>query len=61
MSRPTVEVCSVSKASSETITADYRRQFAEICLGYAFGRKLDTMNTSWCEVAVDDETGEVEI
>jgi len=26
-----------------------------------FGRKLDTMNTAYCEVAVDAETGEVEI
>ena len=25
------------------------------------GRKLDTMNTAYCEVAVDEETGEVEI
>lgn len=25
------------------------------------GRMLDTMNTAWCEVAVDPETGEVEI
>jgi CO/xanthine dehydrogenase Mo-binding subunit len=25
------------------------------------GRMLDTMNTAWCEVAVDEETGEVEI
>jgi len=26
-----------------------------------FGKKLDTMNTAYCEVAVDTETGEVEI
>ena len=26
-----------------------------------FGKKLDTMNTAFCEVAVDTETGEVEI
>jgi CO/xanthine dehydrogenase Mo-binding subunit len=26
-----------------------------------FGKSLDTMNTAWCEVAVDTETGEVEI
>ena len=25
------------------------------------GKKLDTMNTAYCEVAVDTETGEVEI
>ena len=25
------------------------------------GKKLDTMNTAWCEVAVDTETGEVEV
>jgi hypothetical protein len=26
-----------------------------------YGRMLDTMNTAYCEVAVDAETGEVEI
>ena len=50
-----------SAASSETLTADYGGNSPKAAWSTYFGRKLDTMNTSWCEVAVDDETGEVEI
>jgi CO/xanthine dehydrogenase Mo-binding subunit len=50
-----------SQASTETITADYGGYSPKSAWATAFGRKLDTMNTSWCEVAVDEETGEVEI
>jgi xanthine dehydrogenase molybdenum-binding subunit len=50
-----------SQASSETITADYGGNSPKSAWATHFGRKLDTMNTSWCEIAVDDETGEVEI
>ncbi len=50
-----------SQATSETITADYGGNSPKSVWATHFGRKLDTMNTSWCEVAVDDETGEVEI
>ncbi|MDR0916603.1 MAG: molybdopterin-dependent oxidoreductase [Oscillospiraceae bacterium] len=50
-----------SQASSETITADYGGNSPKSAWATQFGRKLDTMNTSWCEVAVDEDTGEVEI
>ena len=50
-----------SRATPETITADYGGNSPKSAWGTYFGRKLDTMNTSWCEVAVNDETGEVEI
>jgi CO/xanthine dehydrogenase Mo-binding subunit len=50
-----------SQATSETITADYGGNSPKSAWATYFGRKLDTMNTSWCEVAVDEETGEVEI
>ncbi|MDR3148637.1 MAG: molybdopterin-dependent oxidoreductase [Oscillospiraceae bacterium] len=50
-----------SSATSETITAEYGGNSPKAAWSTEFGRKLDTMNTSWCEVAVDEETGEVEI
>jgi xanthine dehydrogenase molybdenum-binding subunit len=50
-----------SQATSETLTADYGGFSPLSAWAKGFGRILDTMNTSWCEVAVDDETGEVEI
>ena len=50
-----------SQATPETITADYGGHSPTAAWSTTFGRKLDTMNTSWCEVAVDEETGEVEI
>ena len=50
-----------SEATLETITADYSGPSPKSKWKKGFGRQLDTMNTSWCEVAVDEETGEVEI
>ncbi|MDR0862560.1 MAG: molybdopterin-dependent oxidoreductase [Oscillospiraceae bacterium] len=50
-----------AQATSETITADYGGGSPKSAWTTGFGRVLDTMNTSWCEVAVDDETGEIEI
>ncbi|MDR0445998.1 MAG: molybdopterin-dependent oxidoreductase [Oscillospiraceae bacterium] len=50
-----------AQATAETITADYGGHSPKSAWATGFGRKLDTMNTSWCEVAVDEETGEVEI
>ena len=50
-----------SQATPETITADYGGHSPIAAWSTTFGRKLDTMNASFCEVAVDDETGEVEI
>jgi xanthine dehydrogenase molybdenum-binding subunit len=50
-----------SQASPETITADFGGNSPKSAWATTFGRRLDTMNTSWCEVAVDEETGEVEI
>jgi CO/xanthine dehydrogenase Mo-binding subunit len=50
-----------SQAASETITADYSGYSPKSAWATMFGRKFDTMNTSWCEVAVDEDTGEVEI
>ena len=50
-----------SQATSENITADYGGSSPLSAWAKGFGRILDTMNTSWCEVAVDEETGEVEI
>ena len=50
-----------SQATPETITADYGGHSPIAAWSTTFGRKLDTMNTSWCEVAVDEETGEVEV
>lgn len=49
------------KATLETVTADYGGGSPKSRWNKGFGRQLDTMNTSWCEVAVDEETGEVEI
>ena len=50
-----------SKATSATVTADFGSHSPMSRWATGFGRMLDTMNTSWCEVAVDEETGEVEI
>jgi xanthine dehydrogenase molybdenum-binding subunit len=50
-----------SAATSETLTAEYGGNSPKAAWSSTFGRRLDTMNTSWCEVAVDEETGEVEI
>ncbi len=50
-----------SKATKENITAEYGGNSPKAAWTSGFGRILDTMNTSWCEVAVDEDTGEVEI
>ncbi|MDR0936193.1 MAG: molybdopterin-dependent oxidoreductase [Oscillospiraceae bacterium] len=51
----------LAQACTATVTADYGGNSPKSAWATQFGRKLDTMNTSWCEVAVDIETGEVEI
>ncbi|MDR0839707.1 MAG: molybdopterin-dependent oxidoreductase [Oscillospiraceae bacterium] len=51
----------LSQASGETLTANYGGNSPKSAWATYFGRKLDTMSTSWCEVAVDEETGETEI
>lgn len=51
----------LSKATPECLTAEYTGHSPEAAWGKGYGRILDTMNTSWCEVAVDEGTGEVEI
>jgi xanthine dehydrogenase molybdenum-binding subunit len=48
-------------ATGQTLTAEYGNFSPKAAWSTQFGRKLDTMNTSWCEVAVDEDTGEVEI
>ena len=50
-----------SRATRENVTAEFGGYSPKSAWVTGFGRILDTMNTSWCEVAVDDETGEVEI
>ena len=54
-------VLPLAQATSENITADYGGYSPLSAWAKGFGRILDTMSTSWCEVAVDEETGEVEI
>lgn len=51
----------LARATSEHLTAEYGGHSPQSAWVTGFGRILDTMNTSWCEVAVDEETGEVEI
>jgi CO/xanthine dehydrogenase Mo-binding subunit len=50
-----------SRATRENVTAEFGGYSPKSAWVTGFGRILDTMNTSWCEVAVDDETGEVDI
>lgn len=50
-----------SRATKENVTAEFGSHSPAAAWTTGFGRILDTMNTSWCEVAVDEETGEVEI
>jgi len=47
-------------AVSQHVVATYTGRPPTAIWSY-FGKKLDTMNTLFCEVAVDTETGEVEI
>jgi xanthine dehydrogenase molybdenum-binding subunit len=50
-----------SQATGDTITAEFGGNSPQAVWSSYFGRKLDTMNSSFCEVAVDEDTGEVEI
>ena len=50
----------VKNAVAQQIIATYAGR-PPAAIWAQFGRKLDTMNTAFCEVAVDTETGEVEI
>ena len=51
----------LSQATNENLTAENYGFSPDAAWSTGFGRILDTMETAWCEVAVDDETGEVEI
>ena len=50
-----------SAVTTDTLVADVKGCPPLSAWASYFGRKLDTMNTSWAEVAVDVETGEAEI
>ena len=50
----------VKHAVTQYVVATYTGRPPTAIWSY-FGKKLDTMNTAFCEVAVDTETGEVEI
>jgi CO/xanthine dehydrogenase Mo-binding subunit len=49
------------KATSENIFATFSGRPPAAIWSLGMGKMLDTMNTAWCEVAVDEETGAVEI
>jgi CO/xanthine dehydrogenase Mo-binding subunit len=51
----------LKEATPENIFATYSGRPPTSIWTAGMGRKLDTMNTCYCEVAVDTETGEVEI
>ena len=51
----------LKEATSENIFATYSGRPPASLWTLGMGRMLDTMNTAFCEVAVDEETGEVEI
>jgi xanthine dehydrogenase molybdenum-binding subunit len=52
----------LAQATQENIFATYSgRPPLALWVTGQMGKKLDTMNTAYCEVAVDTETGEVEI
>jgi CO/xanthine dehydrogenase Mo-binding subunit len=51
----------LSQATAEDLTAEYGGFSPDAAWSTGFGRILDTMETAWCEVAVDEETGEVEV
>lgn len=51
----------LANATPESLTAEYTGHSPEAAWGKGYGRILDTMNVSFCEVAVDEGTGEVEI
>jgi xanthine dehydrogenase molybdenum-binding subunit len=53
------------RALAEAVTRDVTAHFSgrppTALWAQGMGLKLDTMNTAYCEVAVDEETGEVEV
>jgi CO/xanthine dehydrogenase Mo-binding subunit len=51
----------LAQATSENIFATFSGKPPAAIWSQGMGKMLDTMNTCWCEVAVDEETGEVEI
>lgn len=51
----------LKEATSENIFATYSGRPPAAIWSLGMGKMLDTMNTAYCEVAVDEETGEVEI
>ncbi|NMA37046.1 MAG: molybdopterin-dependent oxidoreductase, partial [Papillibacter sp.] len=51
----------LAQATSKNLFATYSGRPPAAIWSLGMGRMLDTMNTAYCEVAVDEETGEVEI
>ena len=51
----------LKEATTENIFATYSGRPPAAIWTLGMGKMLDTMNTAYCEVAVDEETGEVEI
>ncbi len=51
----------LAQATSKNIFATYSGRPPAAIWSLGMGKMLDTMNTAWCEVAVDEETGVVEI
>ena len=51
----------ISRGTATTLVATFRGRPPTALWNMGQGLKLDTMNTAWCEVAVDTESGEVEI
>ena len=57
---PTVGI-PLKEATRENLFATYSGRPPAALWSLGMGRMLDTMNTAFCEVAVDEDTGEVEI
>ncbi|NLP37539.1 MAG: xanthine dehydrogenase family protein molybdopterin-binding subunit [Firmicutes bacterium] len=51
----------LAQAVTQNLVATYAGRPPNALWSIGMGRMLDTMNTAYCEVAVDTETGEVEI
>ena len=51
----------LKQATSENLFATYSGRPPASLWSLGMGKMLDTMNTAYCEVAVDEDTGEVEI
>ncbi len=49
----------LARATSENIFATFSGRPPAAIWSLGMGKMLDTMNTAWCEVAVDEETGVV--